>query len=72
MKVMAGEVPIVDESIYPVAPATIQPTRRPMMIETFFIKGDPNTSVRRIEMNERNPIPMNSADPHLGNELVHS
>jgi len=36
------------------------------------MKGDPNTSVRMIEMNERNPIPMNSADPHLGIELVYS
>jgi len=71
MKVMAGEESMVDESMYPVAPATIQPTRRPMMIEIFFMKGDPNTSVRMIEMNERKPIPMNSADPHLEIGLVH-
>jgi hypothetical protein len=31
----------------------------------FFRNGDPNISVKMIEMKETNPRPMNSGDPHL-------
>jgi hypothetical protein len=30
----------------------------------FFINGDPNNSINTIVMNDKNPRPMNSGDPH--------
>jgi hypothetical protein len=56
---------MLDESTYPVAPATIIPTMRPMMILEFRMNGEPNISTRTIVMKLRKPSPMYSADPHL-------
>lgn len=64
-KVMAGARSILDESTYPVAPATIMPTIRPMMILAFLMNGDPNISTKTIVMKLRKPRPMYSAEPHL-------
>ena len=61
--VIAGAVLMLDPSINPVAPATIHPTAKPIIILIFFRKGDPNISVRIMLMNERNPMPMNSGEP---------
>jgi hypothetical protein len=72
-KVIAGADVIVDPSMYPAAPATMHPTANPTMILMFLRKGDPKISVRMIEMNDRNPRPMNSGDPHgrgLGAKMV--
>ena len=63
--VIAGAVEMELPSMYPAAPATIQPTTRPTMIEMFLRKGDPKSSVKRMEKNERKPRPMNSGEPHL-------
>lgn len=63
-KVMAGAVEMDDPSIYPAAPATMQPTARPTMIEMFLRKGEPNSSVRMMETNDRNPRPIISGLPH--------
>jgi hypothetical protein len=63
--VIAGADLILLPSIYPAAPATIQPTTNPTMILIFFKNGDPNISVSEMEINDRNPNPMNSGDPHL-------
>ena len=52
-------------SMYPVAPATIQPKARPAMILIFFMNGDPKISVNMMETKDRKPRPMNSGDPHL-------
>jgi hypothetical protein len=35
------------------------------MMLIFFRNGDPNSSVNTIEMKDKKPRPMNSADPHL-------
>lgn len=66
---MAGAEVIVLPSIYPAAPAAIQPTTRPTMILAFFKNGEPNNSVMMIVTNERKPRPMNSGEPHLSNEV---
>ena len=62
---MAGADLMELPSIYPVAPAMIQPTARPTMMLAFFRKGEPKSSVRMMVTNERNPRPMNSGEPHL-------
>lgn len=66
---MAGAEVMVLPSIYPAAPATIQPTASPTMILAFFRNGEPNNSVIMMVMNERKPRPMNSGEPHLRNEV---
>lgn len=63
MKVMAGAVVMLLPSMYPAAPATMQPTARPTMTEMFLRKGDPNSSVRMMLTNDRKPRPMNSGEP---------
>lgn len=62
---IAGADLIEELSMYPVAPATMQPMTSPIIIEIFFIKGEPKISVRMMEMKDRKPRPMNSTDPHL-------
>ena len=64
---MAGAVLMLLLSMYPAAPATMHPTASPTIIDMFFRNGDPKSSVRMIETNDRNPSPMNSGDPHLSN-----
>lgn len=56
-------------SIYPAAPATMQPTASPTMMLMFFKNGDPNSSVRMMLTKDRNPRPMNSGDPHLSRDV---
>jgi hypothetical protein len=67
--VIAGAVSILDESTYPVAPATIIPTTRPMMILALRMKGEPNISTMTMVMKLRKPRPIYSADPHLVYQL---
>lgn len=70
---MAGAVVMLEPSMYPAAPETIHPTANPTMILVFLRKGDPKISVRTILMKDRNPMPMNSAEPHgrgLGAKMV--
>ena len=67
--VIAGAVLMLDPSMYPAAPATIHPTASPTMMEMFLRKGDPKSSVRTIETNERKPRPMNSGEPQLEVEV---
>jgi hypothetical protein len=62
---MAGADLILLPSIYPVAPETMQPTARPMMMDMFFMNGDPNISVSIIVTKDKKPSPMNSGEPHL-------
>lgn len=57
-KVIAGAVEMVEPSIYPAAPATMQPTARPTMMEVFLRKGEPKSSVRMIETKDRKPRPI--------------
>ena len=64
-KVITGADLIVELSKYPAPPATMQPTARPMMILIFFKNGDPKSSVSTIDMNDKNPRPINSGEPHL-------
>ena len=64
-KVIAGAVRILLPSMYPAAPATIQPTTRPTMMLIFFRKGEPKSSVSTILMKERNPRPISSGEPQL-------
>lgn len=52
-------------SMYPAAPATIQPTARPTITDIFLRNGDPKSSVSIMLTNERNPSPINSGEPHL-------
>jgi hypothetical protein len=61
---MAGADSIVLESMYPAAPAIMQPTNSPMIMEIFLRNGEPNISVRMMDTKERNPRPMNSGEPH--------
>ena len=63
-KVIPGAVVMLLPSIYPAAPETMQPIASPTMILIFFKNGDPNNSVRTIEMNDKKPRPMNSGEPH--------
>jgi hypothetical protein len=64
-KVTAGALLMLLPSMYPVAPATMQPTTRPMMILMFFMNGEPNSSVKSMLMKLRKPSPMNCGDPQL-------
>lgn len=51
----------------------MQPTANPTIMLTFLRKGDPKISVRMMAINDRNPRPMNSGDPHgrgLGAKMV--
>lgn len=61
--VIAGAVVMLLPSMYPAAPATMQPTAKPTMTEMFLRKGDPNSSVMMMLMKDRNPSPMNSGEP---------
>jgi len=61
--VIAGALFMLDPSMKPATPATIQPIAKPTIILIFLRKGDPNISVRTILMNERNPRPINSGEP---------
>ena len=56
---------MLELSIYPVAPATMQPTAKPIIIDTFFMNGEPNNSTSRMLTNDRKPRPMNWGEPHL-------
>ena len=51
-------------SMYPAAPATIQPTATPSITDEFFKNGEPKSSVRTMLIKDRNPSPMNSGEPH--------
>ena len=64
-KVIAGAVLMLLPSMYPAAPATIQPTASPMIIDMFFRKGDPNSSVIMIDTKDKKPRPINSGEPQL-------
>ena len=61
---MTGALLIVDPSIYPAAPATMHPTARPTMMLMFLRNGEPNSSVKIILTNDKNPRPMNSGEAH--------
>jgi hypothetical protein len=52
-------------SMYPAAPATIQPTTSPTMILIFFRNGEPNNSMIMILEKDKNPNPINSGEPQL-------
>ena len=56
---------MLELSIYPVAPATMQPKAKPTIIDTFFRKGEPNSSTSRMLTKDRKPRPMNWGEPHL-------
>lgn len=64
-KVIDGADLMLELSIYPVAPATMQPTAKPTIIDTFFRNGEPNSSTSRMLTKDRKPRPMNSGEPHL-------
>lgn len=66
---MAGALLIVVSSIYPAAPATMQPTARPTIMLIFLRNGEPNISVRMMVTKDRNPRPINSGEPQL--KVVH-
>ena len=63
--VIGGAEVILLPSMYPAAPATMQPTARPTTMLIFLRNGEPNSSVKIIDMNDRKPRPMNSGEPHL-------
>lgn len=67
--VIAGAVVMLLPSMYPAAPATMQPTASPTMMLMFFKNGEPNISVMTMLMNDRKPRPMNSGEPHLHNSM---
>lgn len=56
---------MLELSIYPVAPATMQPMTKPTIIDAFFRNGEPNSSTRRMLTKDRKPRPMNWGEPHL-------
>ena len=71
--VIAGAVLIELPSMYPAAPATMHPTASPTMMEMFLRNGEPKSSVRMMDTNERKPRPMNSGEPQgsgLGAKMV--
>ena len=62
---MAGALFIELASMYPAAPATIDPTSRPTMMDAFLRKGEPKSSTRTIVMKERKPRPMYCGEPQV-------
>jgi len=63
MKEAAGAASMDDLSKYPVAPAMIQPTRRPITTLSDFMIGAPKRSQIMIVMKTEKPSPINSALP---------
>ena len=63
-KVIAGAVLILDPSINPVAPATMHPTANPTIILIFLRNGEPSISVSTMLTKDKNPMPINSGEPH--------
>lgn len=61
--VIAGAVVMLDPSMYPTAPATIQPIASPTMILMFLRNGEPKSSVRMMLTNDKKPSPINSGEP---------
>lgn len=47
----------------------MHPTASPTMMEMFLRNGEPKSSTRIIETNERKPRPMNSGEPHLARRV---
>jgi hypothetical protein len=64
-KVIDGADLMLELSIYPVAPATMQPTAKPKIMDAFFRNGEPKSSTRRMLTKDRKPRPMNWGEPHL-------
>lgn len=54
---------MLDPSMYPAAPATMQPTASPTIMLMFLRNGEPKSSVRMMLTNDRKPSPMNSGEP---------
>ena len=63
--VIDGADLMLELSMYPVAPATMQPTAKPTIIDAFFRNGEPNSSTIRMVTKDRKPRPMNWGEPHL-------
>ncbi len=48
---------------YPVRPETRHPTKRPMMTDADFMRGEPNCSTKTIDTNTVNPSPISFGSP---------